>query len=109
MSEMRTTAPSGPVRTMMSLKSFSDCRRPLVTSVRLKLGDPAVGAAPTLPMAACWFWSLMAFATSSGEMFMAVSRSGSSHTRMEYCSRPNSVMLPTPFTRDSTGCTMMLA
>ena len=70
--------------------------------VRLAEG---AGACPRLPAATCTFCSRSALTTSLAVSWRAASRSGSSHSRIEYLRSPKIVTSPTPGTRLSASLT----
>ena len=77
----------------------------LTTNAGLSL----LGSAPTEPIADCLFCDWTARTTSAEVRPIAASFAGSSHTRIEYCSRPKIVTEPTPGRRCSAGETVMSA
>ena len=109
MSRTRTTAPASPVRMTMSLNSSSLIKRPFVVRLTRNAGLSALGSAPIEPIADCLFCCWIARATSADVRPIAASRSGSSQMRIEYCSRPKIVTLPTPRSRFNAGATVMSA
>ena len=80
-----------------------------MTRLTVNAGFVVVGCAPSEPIAACLFCACTACATSALDMLSAASFAGSSHTRIEYCSRPKIVTCPTPSRRCSAGTTAMSA
>ena len=80
-----------------------------MTRLKTNAGSPSLGSAPIEPIAACRFWACTARATSAGVRPSAASFAESSHTRIEYCSRPKIVTSPTPSMRWSAGAIEMSA
>ncbi len=82
MSLMRTTAPVALCRTMMFSNSSGVTSRPGALTVLVNCWSLGVGAAPTLPVGACRFCSLIALITSAGVRPSLASRSGRNQMRM---------------------------
>jgi hypothetical protein len=93
----------------MSPNSCGSTSRPFAWIDSVIEGLPTDGSSPSEPSDDWSFWSLIAAYTSIGVSPSCDRRSGSSQTRMAYCCRPKTVVLPTPSTRATTGSTVMLA
>ena len=87
----------------MSANSSTSSSLPFAVSWYVDEVGSASGSAPTWPATICKFCLLIADATVSGVIPIAVIFCGSNQTRIAYSFKPKIVMLPTPGTRLSSS------